>query len=117
MMDISDGLATDLAHICAASGVGAEIFKELLPVSEHLQSAAGIMGKPVLDFVLKGGEDYQLLFTIAPDEEEKLRTLVEEKNEPGIYRIGRIIKGQGVFLADALSRKEITYQGYDHFVP
>ena len=115
MMDISDGLATDLAHICAASGVGAEIYKDGLPVSQQLKSAAVTLGKPFLDYTLKGGEDYQLLFIASPDHEQDLRNLVLEKNGREIFCIGKIIDGPGVFLSDGLNREEVSYQGYEHF--
>ncbi len=115
MMDISDGLATDLAHICAESRTGAEIFQKSLPVSEQLRAAAEKFQFPVLDWALKGGEDYHLLFTVPPGNEQGLRTLVREKMGREVFRIGNIIAGQGVFLADTLNRKEISYQGYDHF--
>ncbi len=62
MIDISDGLSTDLRHICDESGVGAEVELEKIPVAA--------IGKPArkvdLDFALHGGEDYELLFTAAP---------------------------------------------------
>jgi thiamine-monophosphate kinase len=115
MMDISDGLATDLAHICKESGVGAEIIKKDLPVSEHLKSAAEKLVNPALDWVLKGGEDYQLLFTVSPNHEQELCNLVLEKTGREIFCIGKIIKGQGVFLSDGANREEVSFQGYDHF--
>jgi thiamine-monophosphate kinase len=115
MMDISDGLATDLAHICKESGVGSEIIKKDLPVSEHLKSAAEKLGNPALDWMLKGGEDYHLLFTVSPDHEQELRNLVLEKTGREIFCIGKIIEGQGLFLTDGANREEISYQGYDHF--
>jgi thiamine-monophosphate kinase len=115
MMDISDGLATDLAHICKESGVGAEIIKKDLPVSEYLKSAAEKLGNPALDWVLKGGEDYQLLFTVSPAHEQELQSIVLEKTGREIFCIGKIIEGQGLFLTDDVNRKEISYQGYDHF--
>jgi thiamine-monophosphate kinase len=115
MMDISDGLATDLAHICKESGKGAEIFKDNLPVSEQLQSAAGKLETHVLDWIMKGGEDYQLLFIVAPGHEQDLRKLVREKKDREIFCIGRIIENRGVFLSDGVNRQEVSYQGYDHF--
>ncbi len=116
MMDISDGLATDLAHICTESGTGAEIFKEDLPVSEQLKSAGGKLETPVLDWILKGGEDYQLLFVVSPDHEQEMRNLVLKKNGREIFCIGKIIEEPGVFLSDRVNRVEVTYQGYDHFI-
>ena len=115
MMDISDGLATDLAHICTESGLGAEINKDVLPVSEQLKLAAEKTGSPVLDWVLKGGEDYQLLFTVSSDNEQELRKLLLEKTGQEIFCIGKIIEGQGLFLSDGVNMEEISFQGYDHF--
>jgi len=115
MMDISDGLSTDLAHLCVESGTGAEVFQEDLPVSAQLKSAAEKLANPAQDWILKGGEDYQLLFTVASDDAQKLRRLVLEKNGREIFCLGKIITGRGVFLSDGLQRQEISYQGYDHF--
>ena len=115
MMDISDGLATDLSHICTESGTGAEIIKEKLPISEELKSAAGKLVTPVLDWILKGGEDYQLLFIIPPEHEQDVCNLVREKKGQEIFCIGKIIESPGIFLVDGLSRKDVSYQGYDHF--
>jgi len=115
MMDISDGLATDLAHICAESRTGAEIIRQDLPVSEDLKAAAAKLKKPALDWILKGGEDYQLLFTVLPEHEQDLRNLVRDKKGREIFLIGKITAGRGVFLADGSSREEISFQGYDHF--
>lgn len=115
MMDISDGLATDLSHICTASTVGAEVFQDALPVSGELQSAAAQLQKPTLDWVLQGGEDYQLLFTVSPDHEQELRSLVADKTAREIFTIGRIIEGRGVYLCSDKRRRDISYRGYDHF--
>jgi len=115
MMDISDGLATDLAHICTESKVGAEILRDRLPVSEALKSVAEKSEKPVLDWVIKGGEDYQLLFTVSPDHELELRQLIAEQTGKEIFAIGRIKGGSGVFLSDGSNREEISFQGYNHF--
>ena len=115
MMDISDGLATDLAHICTESRTGAEIFPEDIPVSDVLRAAAGKLAIPVTDWTLKGGEDYHLLFTVARRHEQKLRQLVAQQTGREIYAIGRIIEGEGVYLCNAGKRREIGFQGYDHF--
>ena len=116
MMDISDGLATDLAHLCTESGVGAEIQQDLLPVSILLENAAIELNADVIDWVLKGGEDYQLLFTTKASDEQKLLQLVSDKFGGEVFCLGRIVETQGVFLYSGGSeRKEISYQGYDHF--
>jgi len=116
MMDLSDGLATDLAHICLASGVGSELVAGELPISKDLAAAAAYLGMVPIDLALKGGEDYQLLFTAPAENEAALRRLVAENGEGKIFCIGRITEGDGVHLLDqGGQRTEITYQGYDHF--
>ena len=115
MMDISDGLATDLAHLCTAGGVGAEIQQDLLPVSENLEQAAAELKTDVIDWIVKGGEDYQLLFTAKPSDEQMLRKIVTDLTGGEIFAGGRIIEGQGVYLCSNGKREDISYQGYDHF--
>ena len=115
MMDISDGLATDLAHLCRESDVGAEIDQPLLPVSKLLKEAAAELDSAALDWVLRGGEDYQLLFTTRKSDAQKLRQVVVEQTGQEIYAIGRIIEGQGVYLCNDDKRQEISFQGYEHF--
>ncbi|MCK7483932.1 MAG: AIR synthase-related protein [Candidatus Moduliflexus flocculans] len=62
MIDLSDGLSVDLAHICAESGVGAEVEAERVPISAALDCLA----RDPLAMALDGGEDYELLFTVRP---------------------------------------------------
>ena len=63
MMDMSDGLATDLGHICRESRVGARIMVDALPVPPAAREAAGALGRNPLEWATGGGEDYELLFT------------------------------------------------------
>jgi len=115
MMDISDGLATDLAHICTESGVGAEIQLDLVPISDQLEKAAAALEVKALDLALKGGEDYQLLFTTKAADEQMVLQIIAEQTGRKAFVIGRITEGQGVYLRDNLKSQEISYQGYDHF--
>ena len=115
MLDISDGLATDLAHLCEESATGAEVDGDSLPVSREVADAAAELKVGVRDWALGGGEDYQLLFTAAPEHANALRQLVREKNEGEIFAVGRIVAGRDVFLRDGTKRTAITFQGYDHF--
>lgn len=116
MMDISDGLATDLAHICHESGIGVEIDRSSLPVDTLLKDAAAELDMDLMDLVLRGGEDYQLLFTTKSCHEQGLQQLLADKLGMKIFCIGRVVHGQGVFLVTDTERLEISYQGYDHFI-
>ncbi|MCF6290750.1 MAG: thiamine-phosphate kinase [Desulfobacterales bacterium] len=115
MMDLSDGLATDLAHLCAASRVGAEIDEKLLPGPGTLAAAAERLHLSALDWMISGGEDYQLLFTAAAEHDQTLLRLVRQAVGREIHRIGRVVETPGVILRTAGAGRRIDYQGYDHF--
>ncbi|MFH2124793.1 MAG: thiamine-phosphate kinase [Pseudomonadota bacterium] len=113
--DISDGLATDLAHICHESGTGSILYEDRLPCLPSLDSAAIFLAQEKLDLMLKGGEDYQLLFTVPPDKEKELKGLLLSTPQQQIYPVGTIVEGQGVFLEKIDgTRSDITFQGYEH---
>ncbi len=116
MVDLSDGLATDLAHICTESGIGAEIQADELPLSPLMREAADHLNLSALDLALKGGEDYQLLFTSSPDDRDKVYNLVKDKAGREIFCIGRMSQRSGVYLSHSDGQIiEIGFQGYDHF--
>ena len=116
MMDISDGLATDLAHLCQQSKVGARIVAEKLPGRKGLAFVADLLQKKTRDWMLTGGEDYELLFTASPQSNEKI---VEIAARQGIRvsLVGKITdSGQGVILLEhGTDGAPITFQGFDHF--
>jgi len=109
-IDVSDGLSTDLHHLCDASSCGAEIEKERIPVFPDLQTFAGKLGINVRDVVLHGGEEYALLFTSSLRESE----LCERVGRP-VYAIGRMTKERGVLLKEDGVARPLAAGGYDHF--
>jgi thiamine-monophosphate kinase len=103
MLDISDGLLIDLNHICEESNAGAIIYSDKIPLSGDLALTAKKSGSDPLQFALKGGEDYALLFT------------TPSKYKKGAYRIGEIIK-KGRFIVDKNGKKTaFKAEGYEHF--
>jgi len=100
-IDISDGLSTDLAHLCSESGVGAEIAEAALPV--HTGAT--------LQQALHGGEDYELLFTA------RAGTKMPKKIAGvAITRIGRIVKKREMTLIAANGKKQpLEAKGWEHF--
>jgi thiamine-monophosphate kinase len=113
MQDISDGLATDLAHLCKASGVRADIAGDALPMMPETATAADFLGLQVDDLLLRAGEDYQLVFTVRAGAENEFAVLMEEQKQR-LTQIGTIIAGSGVFMQKHSKTIEISFQGYEH---
>lgn len=109
-IDVSDGLSTDLHHLCDESGLGAEIEKERIPVFPDLQAAAGRLRVNVREAVLHGGEEYALLFTSSLREAE----LCTRLGRP-VYAIGRMTAEQGVVLKEDGVPHALAARGWDHF--
>ncbi len=114
MMDLSDGLATDLAHICTASGLAAQVDGHKLPLSATIQKAADLLGCDPRHWALSGDEDYQLLYTVAPGTGQALARQAKEELGIKLSPVGSLTAGQGVFLLADGDSRQIAYQGYEH---
>ena len=109
MIDISDGLSVDLAHICEESGVGAEIESSRIPLSAALKQ----FSTDPLVMAMNGGEDFELLFTVRPDKLAAVRKLALRFK---LTMIGRVTTGKKVFLVGSDKKKTpLRPEGFDHF--
>jgi thiamine-monophosphate kinase len=112
-MDVSDGLVGDLAKLCRASGVAAEIDVARVPLSEAAQAALAA-DRTLIETILTGGDDYEILLTLAP---ERLSGFCQNAQEAGVpvTEIGRTTAGEGArFVHDG---KVLTFAkpAYSHF--
>jgi len=115
MLDMSDGLATDLAHICAESSCGALLKADEIPVSPELKDAANVLGISYLDLAIRGGEDYRLLFTAPSTAREELLSRVYSATGREMSCIGKIVSEPGVILQEETLAEKIDFTGFDHF--
>jgi thiamine-monophosphate kinase len=91
MLDVSDGLAGDLGHICEQSSVGARIWADRLPISPEARRVAEAMNTPAWQFALEGGDDYGLCLTARADSAEQLCADVERETGTTVSIIGEIV--------------------------
>jgi thiamine-monophosphate kinase len=112
MMDISDGLSTDLARLCAANGRGALLWEKSIPRVE-ISSASRGLGLDPLELALHGGEDYALLFTVPA---RRRRRLHRSRWATHITEIGFLVDKPGIYLTgESGKRKLLKPGGWDPF--
>jgi len=112
-IDVSDGLLADLGHVCAASGVGAQIELETLPASPMLAAAFDPEQRRVLQCT--GGDDYELCFTVAQERREDIAAVAEACGV-AMTRIGHIVAGDDVVALDRDGRRWVPpRRGFEHF--
>ena len=116
MMDCSDGLATDLGHICGESGVGARIRLDRVPIAAAAREAARALGQDARQWAVAGGEDYELLLTCSPEAADRLAVGLIEATGTPLSMIGRIDGASGeVIFVDQDDRPVPMRSGYEHF--
>lgn len=112
-IDVSDGLAADLEHILAASGVGAEIDAATVPLSRAARAVLDA-DPGLIESVLTGGDDYEILFTVAPGYAGRIAALASDLDLP-LTPVGRIVKGAGLRIAGAEGDElTLSRKGWQH---
>ena len=110
MIDVSDGLASEVRHICARSGVGAEVEREAIPLSPATRAAAKLLQQDPVEWALTGGEDFELLFSASPRGMAQIQAAGAD-----VTVIGRMVPRQdGIWLLHGDHRRELG-GGFDHF--
>jgi thiamine-monophosphate kinase len=112
MMDISDGLSSDLPRLCAASGVGARLELQRIPCAQQAK-AARALGLDALNLALNGGDDYELLFTVPPNH---AKSLPASFHGVALTRVGSITAKRAIVVADENGRElPLIARGWDPF--
>jgi thiamine-monophosphate kinase len=112
-IDVSDGLLADLGHICQQSGLGAMLYMDRLPLSDAVLKVCD--NRQAIDFLLRGGDDYELCFTVPGEKAALINELADEKGIP-CHCIGEMVAGERVRCLDQQGKEmEVASPGYDHF--
>jgi thiamine-monophosphate kinase len=113
MIDLSDGLSTDLNHLCVASRVGARVYADLIPAVKLSLALQRRLTSTGLELALNTGEDYELLFTLPAKQANRLP---KKLAGVGLTPIGEITRRREVVLvSDGGSQRPLRPLGWDHF--
>lgn len=116
MIDLSDGLAADLGHLCKASGVGARVLVDQVPVAASARIVAARAGLHPTEFAVTGGEDFELLFTSAASP-ARLERFWKGRGFGHLTQIGEVTAGTKVQLINPRGRARPLVGGFSHFRP
>lgn len=117
MIDLSDGLSSDVGHICDRSRVGVRVWAERLPISPATRRVAALTGRAPWRLALEGGEDYELCFTAPPEAAEALAGAVSRETGTPVSVIGEILRAEeGRWLVlEAGQEMPLEARGWEHF--
>jgi thiamine-monophosphate kinase len=110
MLDISDGLAADLNHVCEESRCGAVLHANAIPISDAARELARTSGKSPLAHALGDGEDFELLFAVSPEDGAKL---LRGPPVPGLAKVGACVES-GLWLEEGGARTPLAPTGWVH---
>ncbi len=117
MIDVSDGLSSDVGHVCDRSGVGVRLWAARLPISSAARRVAELIGKPPWRLALEGGEDFELCFTAAPEAVETLADAVQHQTGTPVTVVGEVLpadEGRWLVLEDG-REVPLEARGWEHF--
>jgi len=116
MIDLSDGLSGDLRHLCAASGVGALLSEEDLPLSAETREAARLLGVSPFELALSGGEDYELLMAVDANRVDEVLKAVSSVGRTHAARIGTVQTAQNLLIRRHSGETvPLAVSSWDHF--
>lgn len=115
MNDISDGLASEVLEICEASGTGCELYRDKVPFSQATALIAETAGIDPVDWALYGGEDFELVFTVNPQNVEKVTTMLKEGGCSPVV-VGKILpEKEDCLLINHENKTALKPGGFNHF--
>jgi thiamine-monophosphate kinase len=117
-IDVSDGLSTDLIHLCKASGVGCEIDANAVDVSRALAAFCSARGFDPLDWIMCGGEDYALILSLSPRRAEGICRRIAAKTGRPVRVIGKFTEKKGHYaMVRRGKHRRFRASGWDHLRP
>jgi len=109
LIDVSDGLSSEVLHLCDASGLGCKLFESKIPMDPTVIRLAEEFGINPITAALNGGEDYELLFTVPLSDWDKI------KGNPNLTAIGHLTESpQRLLVLNSGQEVELTAQGFQH---
>jgi len=116
MIDVSDGLASEVNHLARLSRVRVVVEEESIPMAPATRTLARVLEADALAWALNGGEDYELVSTVAPEQFAAMARAVRERTGTCLTVVGRVEAGAGCYLMKEGKRRRLEPTSYDHFL-